>query len=71
LDGDGNEDFSEPGLWSEEQWHSFWQEGFDLWIQLQQELGEEYEVFHNMYISSEKQQRLLKSPDELKAQPIQ
>ena len=70
LDSEGNEDFSEPSLWSKEQWQSFWQEGFDLWIQLQQELGKEYEVFYNMYIPLEKKQRLLKSPDELKALQI-
>jgi hypothetical protein len=67
LDSEGNEDFSEPSLWSEEQWQSFWQEGVDLWIQLQRELGEEYEVFYNMYIPSEKRQRLLRNLDELKA----
>jgi hypothetical protein len=65
LDSDGKEDFSGPGNWNEEQQQSFWQEGIDLWVQLQQELGEGYEVFYKVYIPSEKQQRLSKNPDEL------
>jgi hypothetical protein len=67
LDSDGNEDFSGPSCWSDEQWQSFWQEGLDLWMQLRRELGAEYEVFYYAPIPSENQRRLLKNPEELKS----
>ena len=67
LDSSGNEDFTQPSLWTREQWQSFWQQGASLWIRMRKELGSEYEVFYRMYITPEKHYRLLKSPDELSA----
>jgi hypothetical protein len=67
FDSDGKEDFNGAGTWDVEQWHFFWKEGFDLWVQLRKELSAEYEVFYNMQVPSEKQRRLLKNPDDLKA----